>query len=76
MKPLTVQRSPVPHYFPPLLPLHSTLFSYALNLCSSLKVKVQVYISVTITTIICTCININADVACVFYMILRHDEGA
>ena len=75
MKPLTVQLSPVLHYFLPLLPLHSTPFSNALNLCSSLNVKVQVYISITITTIITTCMNINSDISRVFYMILRHAEG-
>jgi len=75
MKPLTVQLSPVSHYFPPLLPFLSALFSVALNLFSSLNVKVQVYIKITISTTTSTCININSDISCVFYMNLRHAEG-
>jgi len=75
MKPLTVQLSPVSHYFLPLLPFLSAPFSNALNLCISLNVKVQVYILITISTTINTCININSDIFCVFYMILRHAEG-
>jgi len=39
------------------------------------NVKVQQYVLITITTTISTCININSDVSCVFYMILRHTEG-
>ena len=42
--------SPVSHYFLPLLPSLSTLFSNALNQCSSLNVIVQRYLSI-ITTI-------------------------
>jgi hypothetical protein len=75
LKTLTVQLSPVSHYFLALMPFLSNLSSNALNLCSSLNVKVQVYVLITITTNKSTCRNINSDVSCVFYMILRHAEG-
>jgi len=73
---LTVQLSPVSHYFPPLLPFLSAPFSKCLNLCSSLNVKFQRYILITITTTKSTCININYDISYVFYMILLHAEGS
>ena len=66
--------SPVSHYFLPLLPSLSTLFSNTLNQCSSLNVIVQRYLSI-ITTIWSSCTNINSDISCLFYRILHHAEG-
>jgi len=45
MKPLTMQLSPVPQYFFPLLPFLSDPFTNALNLRPSLNVKFQMCIN-------------------------------
>jgi len=52
-----------------------TLHSQMPSTSSSLNVTVQLNILITITSTTTNCININSDVSCVFYMILRHTEG-
>jgi hypothetical protein len=73
-KPLTVQLSPVSHYFLTLLPFLNPPVSNALTLFFP-QCQVQMYILITITITKSACININSDISCVFYMIWRHAEG-